>query len=99
MPYFLTQKLWWNQVNAFPHSTFWWEGIDGSRVLTHFPPAATYNGEVSVAEVMRSERDFREHGVASSSLLLFGHGDGGGGPTRAMLERTARLGDVDRLPR
>ena len=99
MPYFVTQKISWNQSDAFPHSSFWWEGIDGSRVLTHFPPAATYNGEVSVAEVRRSERDFREHGVASSSLHLFGHGDGGGGPTRAMLQRAARLADVDGMPR
>jgi len=99
MPYFVTQKLWWNQVNPFPHSTFWWEGLDGSRVLTHFPPAATYNGDATATELLRSERNFRDHGVASESLYLFGHGDGGGGPTREMLQRLARVADVDGLPK
>ncbi len=42
---FLTQKISWNEVNRFPHHTFWWEGIDGTRILTHFPPADTYGGE------------------------------------------------------
>ncbi len=41
--WFLTQKLSWNDTNKFPHHTFWWEGIDGSRVFTHFPPVDTYN--------------------------------------------------------
>ena len=44
---FLTQKLSWNETNKFPHHTFWWEGIDGSRVFTHFPPVDTYNAEMS----------------------------------------------------
>ena len=44
--WFLTQKISWNQTNRFPHHTFWWEGIDGSRIFTHFPPADTYNGSL-----------------------------------------------------
>ena len=47
---FVTQKLSWNKQNRFPHSTFWWEGLDGSRVLTHFPPVDTYNAEITPAE-------------------------------------------------
>ena len=47
----MTQKLSWNRQNRFPHSTFWWEGIDGTRVLTHFPPVDTYNAEVEPAEL------------------------------------------------
>ncbi|HXA30477.1 MAG TPA: glycoside hydrolase family 38 C-terminal domain-containing protein [Candidatus Angelobacter sp.] len=95
---FMTQKLWWNDTDTFPHSTFWWEGGDGSRVLTHMPPVATYNGVVSAEEVLRSETSFHDSGVSSSSLYLFGLGDGGGGPTREMLLRARRLGDVDGLP-
>ena len=49
--WFFTQKISWNQVNTFPHHTFLWEGIDGSRVLTHFPPMDTYNSELSGAEL------------------------------------------------
>ncbi|HUG50556.1 MAG TPA: alpha-mannosidase, partial [Terrimesophilobacter sp.] len=40
--WFLTQKLSWNETNTFPHHTFLWEGIDGTRVFTHFPPVDTY---------------------------------------------------------
>jgi len=98
LPWFVTQKVSWNQTNAFPHSSFWWEGLDGSRVLTHFPPAATYNGDASPTELLRSERGFRDHGASASSLYLFGWGDGGGGPTRGMLDNLARLRDVDGLP-
>ena len=51
---FVTQKLSWNRTNRFPHSTFWWEGIDGTRVLTHFPPVDTYNAEITPAEIAYS---------------------------------------------
>ena len=48
---FITQKMSWNDTNPFPHTSFWWEGHDGSRLLAHFPPANTYNGDFSVGEV------------------------------------------------
>src|SRR6185295_3829469 len=64
---FITQKLSWNKQNVFPHSTFWWEGLDGSRVLTHFPPVDTYNAEIVPAEVLHAERNFKEHGWSSWS--------------------------------
>src|SRR5207244_9529924 len=80
---FLTQKLSWNQYNRMPHHTFWWEGIDGSRVLAHFPPADTYNGEMTLDQLTHGVRSFADHDTSSSSLYLFGHGDGGGGPTAA----------------
>ena len=50
---FVTQKLSWNRTNRFPHQTFWWEGIDGSRVLTHFPPVDTYNAEITSGRAER----------------------------------------------
>lgn len=99
MPRFVTQKLSWNRQNRFPHSTFWWEGIDGSRVLTHFPPVDTYNAEVEPAELAASLGRFAEHGWSQWSLMPFGYGDGGGGPTREMLERLRRLADLDGMPR
>jgi alpha-mannosidase len=102
--FFLTQKLSWNQTNRFPHHTFWWEGIDGTRIFTHFPPADTYNGEVVPSELAYAVRNFRDKGRSSRSVYLFGHGDGGGGPTREMLERARRVAGpdgrgVDGLPR
>jgi alpha-mannosidase len=97
--WFLTQKISWNQTNKFPHHTFWWEGHDGTRVFTHFPPADTYNSEILGRELAHAERNFQEKGSATVSLVPFGHGDGGGGPTREMLARAARLSDLEGSPR
>lgn len=95
MDRFVTQKLSWNKQNRFPHSTFWWEGLDGTRVLTHFPPVDTYNAEITPAEHAHAIANFRDHAWSSDSLMPFGHGDGGGGPTREMLERRRRLAAID----
>jgi alpha-mannosidase len=92
---FVTQKLSWNKQNTFPHSTFWWEGLDGSRVLTHFPPVDTYNAEITPEEFDFSITNFKDHAWSTDSLMPFGHGDGGGGPTREMLERARRLSRLD----
>ena len=96
---FVTQKLSWNTTNRFPHHTFWWEGLDGTRVLTHFPPVDTYNAEITPAECVRSADQFLDAGWSDWSLMPFGHGDGGGGPTREMLERARRMSDLDATPR
>ena len=96
---FLTQKLSWNRFNPPDANTFTWQGIDGSEVLAHFPPADTYNSDTSVAEVLHAEREFRDHESSGTSLLVYGFGDGGGGPTRAMLERLRRMRDLQGLPR
>ena len=97
--WFLTQKLSWNQYNSLPHHSFLWEGIDGSRVFTHFPPADTYNGNVSVRELRFAVENFKDHDRTNTSLYLFGWGDGGGGPTSEMLESARRLADMNGLPR
>ncbi len=96
---FLTQKLSWNRFNPPAHHTFMWEAPDGSRVLAHFPPADTYNATAEVEELRRSARDYRDHDRSRHSLLVFGWGDGGGGPTPAMLETLRRAGDLQGIPR
>ena len=97
--YFLTQKISWSQYNKFPHHTFWWEGIDGTRVFTHFPPADTYNGSMQPSQLVGSVENFREKGKANRSLYLYGWGDGGGGPEPEMIERARRLADFEGMPR
>jgi alpha-mannosidase len=88
--YFLTQKISWNQFNKFPHHTFYWQGIDGSRIWTHFPPADTYNASCEPKEVVHSVKNYKDHGRADQSLYVFGFGDGGGGPTERHLELLRR---------
>jgi alpha-mannosidase len=99
MTRFLTQKLSWNRFNRPDHHTFVWQGIDGSDVLGHYPPADTYNSDATVAELVRSAHAFKDHESSTTSLLVFGHGDGGGGPTRTMLESLRRARDLEGLPR
>ncbi|PAZ15758.1 alpha-mannosidase [Streptomyces sp. SA15] len=93
--WFLTQKISWNTTNKFPHHTFWWEGIDGTRIFSHFPPVDSYNGDLSGADLAHTVRNFQDKGAANHSLIPFGYGDGGGGPTREMLARAARLADLE----
>ncbi len=90
--FFLTQKLSWNDTNKPEHNTFMWEGIDGTRIFTHFPPADTYNGDFSAEEVAGSIRNFKDAEHSNRSLYLFGWGDGGGGPEPAMIEAAHRFG-------
>ena len=78
---FLTQKISWNETNVLPHHTFWWEGIDGTRIFTHFPPVDTYNSRLSACELAKAERQYAEQG----------HGDDLAGPVR--LRRRRRRAD------
>ena len=96
MGWFVTQKLSWNEVNRFPHHTFWWQGLDGTRVRAHFPPADTYNGDMSVPQLLRAAE---APGAGPRSLYPFGHGDGGGGPTLDMIEAARRARDLAGVPR
>ena len=97
--YFLTQKISWSQFNKFPHHTFLWEGIDGTRIFTHFPPADTYNADTGPKELVKNVQNFKELDRATRSLLVFGWGDGGGGPSIEMLEKARRARDFDGLPK
>jgi len=94
VPYFMTQKLSWSLVTRHPYHTFWWAGIDGSKVLAHLPPEATYNSAAGPRSLLAAERNFREKGVSDRCLLLYGIGDGGGGPGEEHLERLAREADL-----
>ena len=97
--WFLTQKISWNQVNRMPHHTFLWEGIDGSRLFTHFPPVDSYGSDLNAADLDHAQRNYSEHGRGTVSLVPFGYGDGGGGPTREMIAAARRTADLEGSPR
>ena len=97
--WFLTQKMSWNETNVLPHHTFWWEGIDGSRIFTHLPPVDTYNSRLAAFELAKAERQYAEQGHGTTSLVPFGYGDGGGGPTREMVAKARRTADLEGSPR
>ncbi|MFE7974921.1 alpha-mannosidase [Streptomyces shenzhenensis] len=91
----LTQKISWSRTNTFPHHTFQWEGIDGTRIFTHFPPVDTYNCSMKGSEIAHAARNFKDKGAARHSLAPTGWGDGGGGTTREMVAKAARLRDLE----
>lgn len=100
---FMTTKISWNQFNKMPHDTFWWRGIDGSEILTHFittPDNAhdnyyTYNGNITARAVKGVWDSYNDKNLNQELLVSYGYGDGGGGPTREMLEMIERF---DRMP-
>ncbi|WP_159614142.1 glycoside hydrolase family 38 C-terminal domain-containing protein [Glutamicibacter sp. JC586] len=93
--WFFTQKISWNQQNKFPHHSFAWEGIDGSRIFSHFPSMDTYNSQLSGEEVAKAARQFREARVTNNSIAPVGWGDGGGGTTREMAGKAKRLANLE----
>jgi alpha-mannosidase len=101
--YFLTTKMSWNDTNTFPYDTFYWQGLDGTRVLTHFNCSHLWPSPENLARYTAGEKDgvggIREKTVSRSRLFSFGYGDGGGGPQFEMLELARRVADVDGLPR
>lgn len=90
MDRFLTQKLSWNNINKFPNTTFNWVALDGSQVICHMPPDDTYTAAAHFGDVWRSLKQQKNMDVCHSGMLLYGHGDGGGGPTAEMLEKLRR---------
>ena len=99
--YFLTTKISWNDTNEFPYDTFYWKGIDGSKVLVHFNRSHAWPSPETMAEniMSRDGNTVKEKETSDMRLLSYGFGDGGGGPEFAMIEMADRLKDVEGLPR
>ncbi len=105
MEYFMTTKISWNQYNHFPYDTFMWKGIDGTEILTHFITTPedgswyyTYNGQMLPEEITGIWKNYKNKEQNNELLLAFGWGDGGGGPTREMLERRRVLENLPGIP-
>lgn len=111
--FFMTTKISWNVYNRFPHDTFVWRGIDGSEVITHyittpepgnrsddaFKKFYTYNGQVLPETVTGIWSNYQDKEINDRLLLSYGWGDGGGGPTRMMLEMRRRLEKMPGIPK
>ncbi|WP_170285542.1 alpha-mannosidase [Microbacterium rhizomatis] len=98
MDWFSTIKLAWNKVNTFPHRTFHWEGIDGSSVLVHMPPEGDYNARGAADGLLKGIAQYPERDLGTA-LLVYGSGDGGGGPGEVHVEVTGREMNLRGLPR
>lgn len=98
---FFTIKVNWSETNHIPSDLFWWEGLDGSRVLAHTfdNPMHGYNGFVRPDCLVPTWRNFREKALHPETLLCVGYGDGGGGPTPEMVAREKQLRVFPTLPK
>lgn len=99
LQYFMTIKLSWNEQNTFPHKTFNWTGIDGSTVLVHMAPEGDYNSGGTPLCVKRASDNFTEKDELSEGLLVYGAGDGGGGPGEVHIELLKRQQDLQGFPK
>jgi alpha-mannosidase len=97
--HFITSKLHENELNKPKHHTFIWQGIDGSEIITHFPPLRFFTVPVTVADMRNVFKRFTDHDFSNTSVILYGHGDGGGGPTKEMVERLRRYQDLQGIPK
>lgn len=100
--YFMTTKISWNEYNKVPYDTFMWKGMDGTEILTHFITTkdagfklndhfTTYNGDIKPSQVKGAWDRYQQKDINNDVLISFGYGDGGGGPTKEMLENARRM--------
>ena len=100
--HFVTSKISWNETNCMPVDCFMWEGIDGTSIFTNFittqdykgpnpQTGTTYVGHMTPSEIKGCWNKFLQKDYANRVLNTYGHGDGGGGPTKGMLEYQRRL--------
>lgn len=103
---FVTSKISWNEMNTMPYDVFMWSGIDGSEIFTSFLPArdarpfgesdnddryTTYNGHIRPSQVIGTWKRFQQKEYSKQTVITYGYGDGGGGPSKDMLEHQRRM--------
>ncbi len=108
LPWFVTNKLNWNQRNPVPWSTHHWEGIDGSRVLAHvlttprdvqyLPFPTNYKSDLSAFEVLGTWTNAHAGEKVKALPICFGYGDGGGGPTEELLGKAHAYAAMPGMP-
>lgn len=91
--YFMTSKLKNNEVNKMPMNTFMWKGIDGTKILTQLTSycVSGYNGLAHQCDMLPGWKEYQNKDLSDDILYTYGYGDGGGGPTREMIETVGRF--------
>ena len=97
--YFMTIKISWSNRTLFPFHTFNWAGLDGTSVLVHMPPEGTYNSYAGPRAALAGKANLRDIDQKDDFLMVYGIGDGGGGPSVRMVERLNRMENVAFLPK
>lgn len=101
--YFVTSKISWNEYNRLPYDTFMWEGLDGTEILSYFITAndyekvvggshrTIYEASINPSQIKGSYERYKPKQMNDEVIISYGYGDGGGGPTKDMLENYKRL--------
>ncbi|MFF2449861.1 alpha-mannosidase [Neobacillus sp. NPDC058068] len=96
LEYFMTTKMNWNDTNPFPYDLFYWEGIDGTRILSYLNHGL--NEYTHPKEIENHWNSFKQKNDYPKQMLLYGHGDGGGGVTQEMIDYVDRSASLPGLP-
>jgi len=105
--YFLTFKLKWQIERMdppipFPYYLFWWQSPDGSKILAYHT-VGSYNERIDrrYADVILLAQlaELKKIHQVDQLLVLFGHGDHGGGPTEKMIMKALELKDREKRVR
>lgn len=100
---FVTTKISWNEFNQMPYDTFYWKGLDGSEILSYFMTMmdyqniekgsfkTVYEGSIDANHMKGAWARYQQKRENQQIMVSYGYGDGGGGPTKAMLEHGRRL--------
>jgi alpha-mannosidase len=96
--YFGSWKLLDNEYNRHPYTYYRWRGIDGTEIESYMLPTLCA-GEPRPSEMVRNWTECLQKGVTNEMPYVFGHGDGGGGPMREMLERVPRMKNAPGVPK
>ena len=100
---FVTSKISWNEFNKLPCDVFFWRGIDGTEIFTHFLTAqdkflgkkpvnfSTYVANTEPKMLAGSYERMQQKDISNESIVTYGYGDGGGGPTKHHIDVALRL--------
>lgn len=99
--YFLTTKIGWNDTNPFPYDTFYWQGLDGTKVFAHFNTTHCFPDAATLSQQLADGYGgtVRETTVTDKRIVAYGFGDGGGGPQFEMIELAKRCKDLNGVPK
>ena len=98
--YFHSFKLVTSRYNDFPYRVFFWEGIDGTKILSEVNQFGSYEGKMELSQINKGVKRCKEkNSDINDGLYLYGFGDGGGGATRKMVEDAKWLNTYQGAPK
>lgn len=96
--YLLAAKFNLNDTSEPTYNTFFWEGIDGSKLLVHNPPFLV-DGQLTSKRILDTWNSYLQQEDIPDVMLPYGFGENGGGPTKEQLLRSRLPVEMSDLPK